>query len=129
MIDVLWDEGKLVTVSEAMTILICNVGQYRIFGGLLVTFSRLVGKKVIGANAYTLGEMLGADVDTGKWQITHLHVSLSDEATRELGFRKPFLGAVVVCLPVNVIQAIGDVIALNKSINELRSFVEPKKHD
>lgn len=94
----------------------------------MVTFSRLVGKKVIGANAYTLGEMLGADVDTGKWQVTHLHVSLTDEATRELGFRKPFLGAVVVCLPVNLIQAIGDVITLSKSIQELRSFVEPKKH-
>jgi hypothetical protein len=73
--------------------------------------------------------MLGADVDASKWQITHLHVSLSDEAIRELGFRKPFLGAVVVCLPVNLIQAIGDVITLNKSIQELRSFVEPKKHE
>jgi hypothetical protein len=56
-------------------------------------------------------------------------VSLADEATRELGFRKPFLGAVVVCLPVDLIQAIGDVITLNKSIQELRSFVEPKRHE
>jgi sporulation protein YlmC with PRC-barrel domain len=88
-----------------------------------------VGKEVIGANAYTLGEMLGADVDASKWQITHLYVSLADEATRELGFRKPFLGAVVVCLPVDLIQAIGDVITLNKSIQELRSFVEPKRHE
>lgn len=94
----------------------------------MVTFSKLLGKKVIGANAYTLGEMLGADVDTDKWQVTHLHVSLTDEATRELGFRKPFLGAVVVCLPVNLVQAIGDVFTLNKGVQELRSFVEPKKH-
>lgn len=94
----------------------------------MVTFSRLMGKKVIGANAYTLGEVHGADVDTEKWQVTHLHVSLTDEATRELGFRKPLLGSVVVCLPVNLIQAMGDVITLNKSIQELRSFVEPKEH-
>lgn len=94
----------------------------------MVTFSKLLGKKVIGANAYTLGEMLGADVDTDKWQVTHLHVSLTDEATRELGFRKPFLGAVVVCLRVNLVQAIGDVFTLNKGVQELRSFVEPKKH-
>jgi len=123
------DKGKFVTPAKQWQFLSAKVGQYRIFGGLLVTFSKLVGKKVIGANAYTLGEMLGADVDASKWQITHLHVSLSDEATRELGFRKPFLGAVVVCLPVNLIQAIGDVITLNKSIQELRSFVEPKKHE
>jgi len=94
----------------------------------LVTFSRFMGKRVIGANAYTLGEVHGADVDTDKWQITHLHVSLTDDATRELGFKKPFLGAVIVCLPVSLIQAIGDVITLSKSIQELRSFVEPKRH-
>jgi hypothetical protein len=70
----------------------------------------------------------GADVDTEKWQITHLHVSLTDEATRELGFKKPFLGSVIVCLPINIIQATGDVISLNKSINELRNVVAPKQH-
>jgi len=94
----------------------------------LVTFSKLVGKKVIGANAYTLGEVTGADVDTEKWQIVNLHVSLTDEATLELGFRKPFLGSVIVCLPVNIIQATGDVISLNKSIAELKNLVEPKRH-
>lgn len=94
----------------------------------MVTFSKLVGKKVIGANAYTLGEVTGADVDTEKWQIVNLHVSLTDEATLELGFRKPFLGSVIVCLPVNIIQATGDVISLNKSIAELKNLVEPKRH-
>ena len=94
----------------------------------MVTFSKLVGKKVIGANAYTLGEVTGADVDTEKWQIVNLHVSLTDEATLELGFRKPFLGSVIVCLPVNIIQATGDVISLNKSIVELKNLVEPKRH-
>lgn len=94
----------------------------------MVTFARLIGKKVIGSNAYMFGEMHGADVDTGNWQITHLHISLTDDAARELGFRKPFLGAVVVCLPVSLIQAVGDVITLNKTVKELGSFVEPKKH-
>lgn len=94
----------------------------------MVSVSRLIGKKVIGANAYMLGEVAGADIDTEKWQITHLHVSLADEATRELGFRKPLLGSVIVCLPINLIQATGDIISLNKSISELRNFVEPKKH-
>lgn len=83
---------------------------------------------MVGANAYVLGEVSGAGVDTEKWQITHLHVSPTDEATRELGFRKPLLGSVIACLPINIIQAIGDVISLNKSITELKNLVEPKKH-
>ena len=81
---------------------------------------------MVGANAYVLGEVSGAGVDTEKWQITHLHVSPTDEATRELGFRKPLLGSVIACLPINIIQAIGDVISLNKSITELKNSVEPK---
>jgi sporulation protein YlmC with PRC-barrel domain len=86
------------------------------------------GKRVIGANAYMLGEMTGADIDTGNWQVTHRHVSLADDAIRELGYKKPFMGSVIVCLPVSVIQAVGDVITLNKGINELRNVVEPKTH-
>lgn len=93
-----------------------------------MVISRVIGKRVIGANAYTLGEVTGADVDTGKWQITHLHVSLTDEAIRELGFKKPFLGSVIVCLPIDIIQATGDVVSLSKSINELRNVVAPKQH-
>lgn len=94
----------------------------------MVIFSKLIGKKVIGANAYMLGEVTGADVDAEKWLITHLHVSLTEEATRELGFKKPFLGSVIVCLPINLIQATGDIISLNKSIKELKNVVEPKEH-
>jgi sporulation protein YlmC with PRC-barrel domain len=94
----------------------------------LVIISKLIGKKVIGADAYMLGEVTGADVDVEKWQITHLHVSLTDEATRELGFKKPFLGSVIICLPINLIQATGDIISLNKSVKELKNVVEPKEH-
>jgi len=88
----------------------------------------MIGKRVIGANAYLLGEVTGADIDTMKWQLTHLHVSLTDDATRELGFKKPFMGSVIVCLPVQLIQAVGDVITLNKGVDELRNVVEPKTH-
>jgi len=102
------------------------IPRYR--GDLLVSVSKLIGKKVIGANAYVLGEVTGADVDTEKWQMTHLHVSLTDDAARELGFRKPFLGSVIVCLPINLIQATGDIISLSKSIIELKNVVEPKEH-
>ena len=101
---------------------------FSVLAKFMTSMSKLIGKRVIGANAYALGEINGADVDTVKWQVTHLHVSLTDEATRELGFKKPFMGSVTACLPVPLIQAVGDVITLNKGINELRDVVEPKKH-
>ena len=92
----------------------------------MISVSKLNGRKVITANAYTLGEIDGAKVDTDKWQVTHLDVSLTEEATRELGFKKPFLGSLKICLPVTLIQAFGDVITLNKPLEELKNLEECK---
>ena len=88
--------------------------------------SKLNGMKVITANAYTLGEVEGAHADTDKWKITHLDVSLTKEATEELGFKKPFLGSIKVCLPVAIIKEFGDVITLKNSLQELRNLKECK---
>ncbi len=82
--------------------------------------------KVITTDAFTIGEVTGAEVDTGLWQITHLHVALTNEITEELGFKKPFLGHLTVCLPVNVVKSTGDVITLNKHLEQLKILSECK---
>lgn len=82
--------------------------------------------KVITADAYTLGEVEGAHVDTDTWKITHLDVGLTKEATRELGFKKPMLGSLSVCLPITVVKNFGDVITLNKSLQEFKNLKECK---
>jgi len=81
---------------------------------------------IITADAFTLGEVDGAHADTGTWQITHLDVALNKEATRELGFKKPMLGSLTVCLPITEVKKVGDVITLNKSLLEFKSLKECK---
>ena len=88
--------------------------------------SSLNGKNVITANAYTLGEVEGVHVDTDEWTVTHLDVSLTKEATKELGFKKPILGAISICLPVSTVRALGDVITISKSLQELKNLEECK---
>jgi sporulation protein YlmC with PRC-barrel domain len=88
--------------------------------------SKLNGMKVITDNAYTLGEVEGAHVDTDKWKITHLDVGLTKEATKELGFKKPLLGSLTVCLPITIVKGFGDVITLKKSLQEMKSLKECK---
>ncbi|UCE16379.1 MAG: hypothetical protein JSV12_01835 [Candidatus Bathyarchaeota archaeon] len=88
--------------------------------------NRMNGMKVITANAYVLGEADGAEVDTNNWKITHLDVSLTKEATEELGFKKPFLGSLKMCLPVTIIKEFGDVITLKNSLQELKNLKECK---
>jgi len=88
--------------------------------------NRINGTRVITANAYVLGEVDGAEVDTDKWKVTHIDVNLSKEATEELGFKKPFLGSIKICLPVTIIKEFGDVIALKNSLQELKNLKECK---
>jgi phospholipid N-methyltransferase len=61
------------------------------------------------------------------WQVTNFYIGLTDEATRALGFKRPFLGKVVVCLPVSIIKTIQDSAILDKTIAELRSLKECKE--
>ncbi|UCE91914.1 MAG: hypothetical protein JSV90_01850 [Methanobacteriota archaeon] len=88
--------------------------------------TRLNGVRVIAADSYTLGEVDGVNVDPKQWRVTHLKVGLSDDATRELGFNKPLLGSVKICLPVETIAGYGDVVTLRKSLIELKGSDECK---
>jgi sporulation protein YlmC with PRC-barrel domain len=93
-------------------------------GVLTLKVSRMNGMKVITADAFTLGEVEGAHVDTGIWQMTHLQVELTKEATRALGFIKPMLGSLSICLPTTAVNKIGDVVTLNQSLLELKNIKE-----
>jgi sporulation protein YlmC with PRC-barrel domain len=82
------------------------------------------GMKVITADAFTLGEVDGAHADTATWQITHLDVELTKEATKELNFKKPRFGSLKVSLPITAVMEVGDVITLNKSLLEFKDLEE-----
>ena len=97
-----------------------------IIGVLNLKVSKMNGMNVITADAFTFGEVDGAQADTKTWQITHLAVALTKETTKELGLKKPLLGSLTVCLPVNVVKKVGDVVTLNKSLLELKDMKECK---
>ena len=82
------------------------------------------GMRVITDDAFTLGEVDGAQANTVTWQITHLDVALTKEATKELGFKKPMLGSLTICLPVTAIKKVGDVITLNFSLKTFKDLKE-----
>jgi sporulation protein YlmC with PRC-barrel domain len=88
--------------------------------------SKMDGMKVITADAYILGEVEGAHANTDTWKITNLDVGLTKDATKELGFKKPILGTLSVCLPVSAVKSFGDVITLHQSLIEFRKLKECK---
>ena len=93
----------------------------------MVEISRLFWIKAFTSDAFLLGEVESAELDMNTWQITNFYVGLTDEATRMLGFKRPFLGKIIVCLPVSAIKSIKDTAILNKTIEELRGLKECKE--
>ena len=84
----------------------------------MVSVDKLSGKNVIGAGGNVLGEVKGAEVNTSTWQVTHLQVKLANQASEELGFKKRFRSS-TVCMPVSLVSAVGDVITVGKTLDEL----------
>ena len=91
----------------------------------MTEITRLKGKMVITQDAFNVGEITEADMDKN-WKITHVQIKLSKDATKELEFKKPYLGHITICLPVEYVRSIGDVITLNKNRNELKEIPECK---
>jgi sporulation protein YlmC with PRC-barrel domain len=54
----------------------------------LVSFKDLSDKFVICAGGFDLGQVNGVEMNTGTWQVTHLHVKLSKTASEDLRFKK-----------------------------------------
>ncbi|HDP96801.1 MAG TPA: hypothetical protein ENN25_03800 [Euryarchaeota archaeon] len=86
----------------------------------MVTVSKINGMKVITSDAYTLGEIDGVRMDPNAWKITHLQIDLMEDAIRDLAYKKPLLGSVRICVPVDIVNMFGDVITLKTSLQQLR---------
>jgi sporulation protein YlmC with PRC-barrel domain len=88
----------------------------------MVEITRLFWKKAFTSDNFELGEVQSAELDMSNWQIINLFVSLTDEASKKLGFKHPYLGKVMVCLPVSAVESITDKAVLNKTMAELSNL-------
>ncbi len=93
----------------------------------MVEIGRLFWKRVVTADDFTIGELESADVSEDGWKLNSFYVSLNDEATKRLGFERPYFGKIFVCLPVDTLKEIGDTIRLNKTFAELTELKACKK--
>jgi sporulation protein YlmC with PRC-barrel domain len=89
----------------------------------MISFENLVGMKVLTSEAFSLGVLKGALVDTEKWTVKYLHVKINDEAATTLGYKKRFRSS-TICVPVNMVVAIGDYITIGRSLTELSESQE-----
>ena len=98
-------------------LLLCSC--FSIVDVILVGFDELLGKSVIGTKGNYIGDVCGGDIEPSTWKVTHLQVKLSKLAAKEIGVKKVFK-TTTVRIPTSLIDKIGVVITLNKSIFDLK---------
>jgi sporulation protein YlmC with PRC-barrel domain len=92
----------------------------------MVEVTRLFWKRVVTSDGFAMGEIHSAVLDMNTWKLTSFYVALNDEAAKKLGFTSPFLGKVMVCLPVSAVKDIKETAVLNKTLEGLQELKECK---
>jgi sporulation protein YlmC with PRC-barrel domain len=86
--------------------------------------SLLDGKKVVGSEGNVLGEVAGIDINVNTWQANAFHITLNDEVTAELGLKKTLLSKTTICLPTQLVKAVGDLVTLKEPVRKLADINE-----
>ena len=83
----------------------------------------MVGLQVVTSGAKIIGEVKGAKIDTATWVIKFLNVKLTGDAAESLGMKKRFRSS-KICIPVGMVKAVGQLVTISRSIEELESSQE-----
>ncbi len=90
---------------------------------VIINIDDVLGKTVIGAAGNYVGEVNNIDIDAETWQITHLHVKLSDKAAKAFGLKKT-LKRSNLKIPTSSVNDIGVIITLNLSLLDLKKIID-----
>ena len=110
--------GDVLTLKESLS----NLDE--IAKNCLVNPTKLKGKKVVGASGFIVGEIEELDLDPVRWLVTSLQVGLTKDAASTLGFSQPFFSRLIVAIPTNLVNLVGNMIILNKTIVDLKTLKE-----
>ena len=89
----------------------------------MMRLEELDGKGVVDSEARLIGHVTGLEFDTANWKITHICVKLADSAVEDFGYKKPRFGSINILIPVEVVKAVKDIIALTQGFKDLQSVV------
>ena len=84
----------------------------------------LNGKGIVDSEARLVGYVAGLEFDVMNWKVTHISAKLADGAVEDFGYKKPRFGSINILIPIEVVKAVKDIIALNQGFNDLKNTVE-----
>jgi sporulation protein YlmC with PRC-barrel domain len=88
-----------------------------------IELSSIERKHIITKDGRNLGDMVGSNIDTGKWTVTSLVVELHKDMVKPLNVKKPFFGRAKIKIRTDQIGVVGDVIQLTMDLETLKTHL------
>ena len=88
-----------------------------------IELSSIEHKHVITKDGRNIGDMVGSNIDTGKWTVISLVVELHKDMVKPLNVKKPFLSKARIKIRTDQIGVVGDVIQLTMDLETLKTHL------
>lgn len=79
----------------------------------------LSGKGVLTKDGREIGKLSDLELDHEEWKVTALVVKLDRDLLETFEMKKPMFGTVALPIPVDYVDALGDKVMLNKTLEDL----------
>ncbi len=117
-----------------MSLHICEKGSesdlWRSFATVLVimvSIKDVLLKSVLTSDAYNIGTVNDFELSVEDWKLTHIGVTLNMQSKKDLGIKKFSLLGPTLCIPIDHVDKVGDVVTLKITFDQLKEIPECKK--
>ena len=92
----------------------------------MVSMKDLLSKSVLTSDAYNIGTVNDFHVSLEEWKVSMIGVTLNSQSKKDLGMKKLSLTGLMLCIPIEHVDKIGDMVTLRIDFDHLKDLPECK---
>ena len=93
----------------------------------MVSMKDLLLRSVLTSDAYDIGTVNDFHVSIEDWKVAMVSVVLNAQSKKDLGIKKFSLIGPTLCIPIDHVDKVGDVVTLKITFDQLKEIPECKK--
>ena len=92
----------------------------------MVSMKDLLSKSVLTSDAYDIGTVNDFHVSLEDWKVSMIGVTLNSQSKKDLGMKVLSLSGITLCIPIEHVDKVGDVVTLRIDFDHLKDLPECK---
>ncbi len=92
----------------------------------MVSMKDIISKSVLTLDAYNIGTVNDFQVSVDDWGVKMIGVTLNAQSKKDLGIKKLALTGLTLCIPIEHVGKVGDMVTLRIDFDHLKDLPECK---